>query len=176
MKSTIYLLFFVCMPVVYSVAQNDQFPNTWKGNWKGDLMIYSSRAEGNGPAQVISMELNIQPLEVNRWTWEITYNMENENTRAYELIKDSVSGQWVIDEKNGIKLPQTQVGGRIVSSFSVMGNLLICYYWLEKDVMNMEIHVTSTEAQNKTGLGTEESPEVGNHFIGTFQKAVLYRN
>lgn len=176
MKTTIYLLLLSLIQVLHSTAQHDQFPQAWEGNWRGDLMIYSSGVEGSGPAQVIPMELDIQPLGAKRWTWTITYDIEQETTRAYELVQDSVSGQWMIDEKNGIQLPQIRIGGRIVSSFSVMGSLLICYYWFENDAMNMEIHVTSTKEQSTTGLGTEESPEVGNHFIGTFQKAVLYRN
>lgn len=87
-------------------------------------MIYSSGVEGSGPAQVIPMELDIQPLGAKRWTWTITYDIEQETTRAYELVQDSVSGQWMIDEKNGIQLPQIRIGGRIVSSFSVMGELI----------------------------------------------------
>ncbi len=119
------------------------------------------------------MSLSIQPIDKSRWTWILHYEVEGQTPRNYELVRDS--SEWKIDEKNGIILPQTMLGNRMASSFSVMGNLLTCYYWLENDALNMEIHMVKQEASGKTGLNTEESPEVSSHFIGAFQKAVLYR-
>lgn len=151
-----------------AISQITDFPQAWEGNWAGEIAIESSKTSDKIP-----MSLSIHPIEENRWTWVLHYQVEGQEPRNYELINDS-SG-WKIDEKNGIVLPQLMIGNRLASSFSVMGNLLMCYYWLEKDALNMEIHMVKQESATKTGLDTEESPEVSIHFIGAFQKAVLHR-
>lgn len=151
-----------------AIAQITDFPQAWEGRWIGEIAIESSNA-----SYKIPMSLFIQPIEENRWTWVLHYQTEGQETRNYELIKDSTG--WNIDEKNGIVLQQQLIDNRLCSSFSVMGNLLICYYWLENNALNMEIHMVKQEASSKTGLNTEESPEVSIHLIGAFQKAVLHR-
>lgn len=169
-------LFLASLAFVFpGYSQENGFPESWEGNWKGDLMIYSSAVTDQKAAQIVPMQLDIQPINENRWSWVITYDLDNENVRNYELVRDTSTNQWAIDENNGILLKQALIGNRLASCFSVMGNLLICYYWVENDALNMEIHITKMEAESSTGLGTEESPEVSNHFIGTFQKAVLFR-
>lgn len=164
------LYFFVVLLFISSItkAQTTDFPKSWEGNWKGEISINSS----NGNYQ-IPMSLVIQPIDSARWSWTLHYEAPNQNPRKYELIQDK--SRWKIDEKNGIVLPQQFLGNRMASSFSVGGNLLICYYWLEGDALNMEIHLTAQEANATSGNKTEESPEVGSHFIGSFQKAKLYR-
>ena len=164
------LYLFVVLLFISSItkAQTTDFPKSWEGNWKGEVSIFSANGNHNVP-----MSLVIHPIDSARWSWTLHYEAPSQNPRKYELIQDK-SG-WKIDEKNGIVLPQQFLGNRMSSSFSVGGTLLICYYWLENDALNMEIHAAAQEANNKTGAGTEESPEVGSHFIGSFQKAKLYR-
>lgn len=151
-----------------STAQTTDFPKSWEGNWKGEITISSTN--GN---HLIPISIDIQPIDSVRWTWTLHYQAPNQSPRKYELVKDK-SG-WKIDEKNGIILPQQFIGNRMASSFSVGGNLLTCYYWLESDMLNMEIHSVVQEASSKTGSNTEESPEVGNHLITSVQKAKLKR-
>lgn len=158
-----------------AISQSVDFPKSWEGNWKGDLNIYSANAPDASPVQVIPMGLTIRSMEKNQWSWAISYEAPGQEPRNYELIKDSLNN-WSIDEKNGIVLSQRFVGNRMVSSFSVMGSLLICYYWLEGETMNMEIHMTSSEQTSTTGLNTEEFPIVGIHRFGGYQSAKLYRN
>lgn len=150
------------------MAQTTDFPKSWEGKWKGEVNIYS--ANGN---HTVPMSLAIQPIDSARWSWTLHYEAPNQSPRNYELIKDT-SG-WKIDEKNGIILPQQFLGNRMVSSFSVAGSLITCYYWLEKDVLNMEIHAVAQEANSKTNTNTDEVFEVGSHFIGSFQQAKLYK-
>lgn len=158
-----------------AISQNGNFPKSWEGNWKGNLNIYPANSPDGSPVQVIPMGLTIRPMEKNQWSWVISYEAPGQQPRNYELIKDSLNN-WSIDEKNGIVLSQRFAGNRMVSSFSVMGSLLICYYWLEGETMNMEIHMTSSEGTSTTGLNTEESPIVGIHRFGVFQKAVLLKH
>jgi len=86
------------------------------------------------------------------------------------------SNQWKIDEKNGIILPQTFMGNRMQSVFSLDKTLLIATYWLENGLLNFEIIITQTAAESNTGLGDETSPYVGNHPLIGYHKAVLKRN
>lgn len=152
----------------FSIAQTTDFPKSWEGNWKGEVTIFS--ANGN---YKVPMTLVIQPINSTSWSWTLHYEAPNQSPRKYELIQDK-SG-WKIDEKNGIVLPQQFLGNRMVSSFSVGGNLLLCYYWIEDDLLHLEIHSTTQEPKNKTGLNATEIPEVGNHFISSYQQAKLHR-
>lgn len=169
-----YLILFILLYRNIAISQDSDFPRSWEGDWSGNISIYTGSNPGTNPAQVLPVSLIITPISEERWSWVLSYEAPGQVPRNYELIKDS-EGNWKIDEKNGIILPQTIIGGRMASSFSVMGNLLICYYWIENDALNMEIHMVKQEGISKTGLDTEESPEVSSHLIGVFQKAVLYR-
>ncbi|NGF76961.1 hypothetical protein G5B10_13820 [Fluviicola sp. SGL-29] len=149
-------------------AQTTDFPTSWEGNWKGEVAIFSANGNHNVP-----MSLVIQPIDSVRWSWTLHYEAPHQSPRKYELIKGK-SG-WNIDEKNGIVLPQQFIGNRLASSFSVEGNLLICYYWLEGDVLYMELNAIALEPGSKTGTNAEEAIEVGNHLIGSLQQAKLHR-
>lgn len=164
----LFILFILLSFSPLLMAQTTDFPKSWEGKWKGEVNIYS--ANGN---HTVPMSLAIQPIDSARWSWTLHYEAPNQSPRSYELIKDT-SG-WKIDEKNGIILPQQFLGNRMVSSFSVAGSLITCYYWLEKDVLNMEIHAVAQEANSKTNTNTDEKFEVGSHFIGSFQQAKLYK-
>jgi len=175
MKKVFTLLFLSAFTIAVASCKSDdptvspleptttQFPKSWEGNWKGEVKIFSANGNQNVP-----MSLVIQPIDSNRWSWTLHYEAPNQTPRKYELIQDA-SG-WKIDEKNGVILPQQFLDNRMSSSFSVGGNLLISYYWLENDVLNMEIHAVALEPNM-----IAEELGVGNHFIGSLQKAKLYR-
>lgn len=156
----IFLLFF--SPVLN--AQIAGFPESWEGSWKGEVTIFSP----NGSTHRVPVSLIVAPLDSLRWSWTLFYEAPNQSPREYELVKDGTT--WKIDEKNGVVLPQQFLGNRMASSFSVAGTLLICYYWLENEVLNMEIH-TAGQQGNAANKGTEVSV----HSVGAFQKATLYR-
>ncbi|MBA5792450.1 MULTISPECIES: hypothetical protein [unclassified Flavobacterium] len=149
---------------VYHIEPKEtHFPKSWEGNWKGEVTIFSANGKQN-----VSMTLAIQPIDASRWSWTILYEAPNQSPRKYELIQDATG--WKIDEKNGIILPQQFLGDRMTSSFSVGGSLLISYYWLENDVLNMEIHAVRQEADSMS-----EELGVGIHSMGALQQAKLYR-
>lgn len=162
----IFLIAIIFSP--FSKAQTTDFPKSWEGDWRGEVSIFSAKATHQVP-----MSLVIQPIDSVSWSWTLHYEAPNQSPRKYELIQDKLG--WKIDEKNGVILPQQFIGNRLASSFSVEGSLLICYYWLENDVLNMEIHAVVQEAKNITGANTEASHEVVSNFIGALQKAKLHR-
>ena len=164
----LFICFFLLFFSSALKAQLPGFPKSWEGNWKGSAIISSARG-----SQSVPVSLTIEPLDGSRWSWILYYNAPNQNPRRYELIQDDTG--WKIDEKNGVVLPQQIIGERLTSGFSVEGSLLVCYYWLEGEVLNMEIHTVALH-QNKTATTeTGEPTAVSTHSVGTFQKAKLYR-
>lgn len=160
----LFLLFFSCV----LKAQIPDFPESWAGNWKGDVTISSSRGK-----QSVPVSLTIEPLATSRWSWVLYYEAPSQSQRRYELVQDETG--WKIDEKNGVVLPQQFIGDRLSSGFSVEGSILICYYWLEDEVLNMEIHTVARNQNNTEVSESKEPTTVSIHSVGTFQKAKLYR-
>lgn len=170
----IYLILFILLYRNIAISQEGNFPKSWEGIWKGEISIYSGASPGPDPVQIVPMSITIRSIDENRWSWVLSYEAPGQDSRNYELTKNN-KGQWVIDEKNGIVLPQMFLGNRMAGSFSVMGSLLVSYYWIDGDALHFEIHSVTQSPVSKTGIDTEESPAVSNHFISAFQKAVLYR-
>ena len=123
--------------------------------------------------QEIPMQLTILPLEKDKWSWIIDYKMQGQTPRQYELIQEN--NTWKIDEKNGIILPQTLLNNRLSSAFEVMGNLLLCTYWLESESLHMEIQIIQAQSTISTGFNNDISPLVNIHSLGVYQKAILYK-
>jgi len=147
------------------MAQIKDFPKSWEGNWKGEMKIFS-----NKDIHLVPVNLSILPIDKNRWSWKLHYLAANQMPREYELIE--TDSKWNIDEKNGIILPQQFIGNRMVSSFSINGTLIICYYWLDEEALNMEIHAVASDGNS---IQNEESPEIATHAFGSFQKAIFYK-
>lgn len=164
----LFFFFFILGTFSFVSAQSYSFPKSWEGNWEGENTIYSAEI-----THVVPFSIEIRPINNERWTWILYYKAEGQKPRKYELVKDATG--WMIDEKNGIVLPLSLMGNRFVSSFSVANNLIVCSYWLENNALNMEIYSMTQSSDKQTGLNTPESPEVGIHNLGQFQKAILYR-
>lgn len=167
MKQLLIYLFLLFFSSVLK-AQTPDFPKSWAGNWKGDVIISSGRGK-----QSVPVSLTIEPLGASRWSWVLYYEAPNQSPRRYELLQDETG--WKIDEKNGVVLPQQFIGDRLASGFSVEGSILICYYWLEGEVLNMEIHTVARTQNNTEASEANEPTTVSIHSVGTFQKAKLYR-
>ncbi len=151
------------------------FPNTWQGNWKGELKWFKT---GTAEPQIINMELRIHavatPDSSDTWTWQIIYGSETEDNRPYKLIpKDSTGIHWVIDEKNGIVLDQYWVGGKFSGAFTVQNSTIINNFWMEGNKLMVEFYSISAKPISTTGNGTDESPSVMSYKVGSYQKAVL---
>lgn len=157
-----------------AIGQSNSFPQSWVGNWKGQLEWYKT---GNVEPQKVNMELRIQPYDSgSNYTWQIIYGSASEDNRPYILTsKDSAGIHWVIDEKNGIVLDQFWVANKFCGAFTVMGNTIVNNYWMEKDKLMVEFYSIAAKPITTTGNGTEESPKVDSYKIGSYQKAVLQR-
>jgi hypothetical protein len=168
MRSTFILvaLFFST-----SVFAQQNFPNGWKGSWKGDLLWHK---KGQKLPEKVNMELRILPADSGKWNWQIIYGKETEDNRPYLLVKKDTAGvHWAIDEKNGIVLDQYWVGNKLSGAFTVSNNTIINNYWMEKGKLMVEFYSISSTPISTTGNGTDESPKVDNYEVKSYQKAIL---
>jgi hypothetical protein len=156
-------------------AQSKTFPQSWEGNWKGELLWYKT---GNDTPRKVNMELRIHKTEkADTWTWQMIYGSETEDNRPYLLRrKDSTGIHWVTDEKNGIVLDQYWVGNKFAGAFTVMGSTIVNNYWIEKGKLVAEFYSISSKPVATTGKGNDESPFVDSYGVRSYQKAVLTRN
>lgn len=154
------------------------FPESWVGNWAGELEIYNAR----GLAQKLFMGLNIQPTDsAGVFTYEIIYgDGDSKQVRPYSLhTVDAATGHYRVDEGNSILLDAYYRGNVLVEIFSVMESLLMTTTeQIEEDVLLWQIVVGNLEATTVTGGGEadgEEMPEVTSYWAPTLQRARLVR-
>lgn len=168
------ILLLTCFFSLTSDGQTSSFPQTWEGNWKGELLWYKT---GKPEPQKVNMELRIHPADsAGTWTWQIIYGSESEDNRPYKLIpKDTAGIHWVIDEHNGIILDQYWVANKFSGAFTVLNSTIVNSYWMEKNKLVVEFYNITAKPVATTGKGTEDSPHVDSYRVGAYQKAVLTR-
>lgn len=171
------LVLFIVVTIFYTntvLAQQDVFPKSWVGNWKGELQWYKT---GKAEPQKVVMELRIHPAaSSHQYTWQIIYGSVTDDNRPYLLIpKDSTGIHWAIDEQNGIILDQYWVANKFCGAFTVMNNTLLNSYWMEGDKLMIEFYSMGAKPIITTGKGTDESPAVDSYQMRSYQKAILLR-
>jgi hypothetical protein len=166
----ILLLAAACGGPANAAPAPPAFPESWAGTWKGDLRILSP----GRPEQTVPMEIVIgAAAEAGRWRWAIRYG--EQPVRDYRLaVLDAAAGKCEIDERNGIVLPATQLGGELLSLFAVSGSRIEARYRLEGDVLRFEILSSAAEAGGRTG-GRDGVPEVAWYAVRGLQRAELRR-
>lgn len=170
--STFLILTFFSVTVF---SQSLHFPQSWVGNWKGELNWY----QGVNPVpKKVNMELRIQPTDSShKFSWQIIYGSPTQDNRPYTLVAvDTAKGHWVIDENNGIVLDQYMIAGKFCGAFTVQNSTIVNNYWLEEGRLYIEFYNISAKPVTITGKGTEESPSVSSYQVRTYQKAILERS
>lgn len=158
----------------FLMAQSKNFPQSWTGNWKGELQWFKT---GNPVPQKVNMELRIQPADsIHTYTWNLIYGSPSEDNRPYFLIpKDSSGTHWVVDENNGIILDQYWVGNKFCGAFTVMNATIINKYWIEGEELLVEFLTMGAKPLVTTGKGTEEIPFADSYRVNGYQLARLKR-
>ncbi|MCU0353813.1 MAG: hypothetical protein MUD08_08775 [Cytophagales bacterium] len=172
----LFLLSFLWIVFSASAQKKTEFPASWQGNWNGELKIHKA----DKAVQSVSMSLEIKQLDSVRYAFAIVYGPDREKgLRPYELIvKNAATGEYVIDEKNSIRMEAYLFGEKLVCSFSVGGTRLLSSY--EKNGENIVFEVisgpdkaVSTTGGQKTANG--EIPAVQAFPVAVMQRAVLRR-
>jgi hypothetical protein len=93
------------------------------------------------------------------------------------IVKDATKGLYEIDEKNGIVLPTTLIGGNLYSAFDLEGVRLVSRDQLVGDAIETEIITMSTKQLVETGgkVGDPEAqvPPVTGVPVMSVQRATL---
>jgi len=159
-----------------SIAQDNsdnKFPNSYFGKYKGDLIISTD----NG-LQLIPMEFHLLATDsLGKFIYTIIYGTDKEQQiRPYTLYeKDKKTGNYLLDEHNGILLNAKVVKNRIYFLFEVMGSLLTTFITFEKEYLVFEIVATQTKDKTISGGLSEDIPEVISYPVSVVQRGVLMK-
>ncbi len=167
------ILFFLLAFSMAGTARSQQFPESFIGNWEGELRWYQP---GKAEPQKVKMQLVIQPVDSGCYTWQLIYGEASGDNRPYILKPADLSkGHWIVDELNGIRLDQYWIGQRFTNTFTVQNTTIINNYWIEGDSLIAEFYSFTSKPVTVSGGGTIEVPEVSSFGIKAFQKAILKR-
>lgn len=159
------------------IAAQSSFPDSWLGNYKGDLLIYGT----DSVRMKVKMHLDIAKAEKDSvYNWTLTYDPKGRNDkRAYQLVVvNKEKGHYKIDEKNSIILDAYLKNGNILTSFfEVNKNYIITTETMQKDgSILFEVISGNASKPNKTGKSIykgKEMPEVFSYLVNGRQKAIL---
>jgi hypothetical protein len=133
----------------------------WVGKWVGE----ASNEVAGGGNQKFTVQLFVSPSRIpNRWTWQITYAGEaGKSVRDYELVAiDESKGWYVLDEKNGIKLPATLFEDSLHFHFAVSGQTLWSRYRIVTNGETcIEYELVTAASQSAKTTGTDEIEVIG---------------
>jgi len=176
MKLTAALFAFLFLNLFINSYAQQSFPDTWEGNYKGDLMIYGV----DSVKMQIEMELKIKKTSNDSISdWTIIYHTKDKNdVRAYSLVLvDKQKGHYKIDEKNSIMLDVYLHNNLILTSFfEVMESTIIITYKKVDNNILFELIASKPEPVSKTGntkFNDEDIPEVLSFKVNGRQKAIL---
>ena len=159
---------------LYTGTNNQlNFPNDVLGTYKGNLTIYTS--EG---VEIVPMSFNLDSTAVKEeYDYIITYNINQvPQKRAYTLIaKNEATGDYIIDENNGIILDAKVIENRLITIFEVNSNLLTTNLYFYQDYLLFEITSSAITAKNKSETDGKPTIAVFSYPINTVQSAKLYK-
>ncbi len=161
-----------------AVEQEPSFPMSWFGSWEGPAQVIRP----GGPAMDFTMGMEIGPgPSPGVCAWTIIYDgAGNRQERRYELItRDAAAGRYAVDEKSGIVLPATFIGGSLYSQFEVEQRRITATYRLETDkpgAAELVIEMITTDAAHPEKSGGDAGvPAVIASPALVVQRAVLTR-
>lgn len=170
MKKVRELILLFIFILSFNAFSQQKFPESWLGNWKGDLEIYTP---DGSVKQSIPMEIHISKLSSEKkWQWKIVYNTTD--IRNYELVEvDAAKGRYYIDEKNNILIDVTVFGNKTFSCFEVQNFTIFDTHTLINDTIIFELNTSQSKDTRISGDGTEEIPTVRSFPQIGYQKAIL---
>ena len=161
---------------VNSTKDTLSFPESWVGEWTGELEIW----KGSTVVQKLPMNMSIVPIENSGdFHWKTTFGDQAETTKPYLLkTTDKDKGLYVIDEQNSIIIESYLFDQKLVSWYVVMENLILATFEKQGDQIVFEILAGSEKPVSVTGgekVGEDEIPEVKTMPFSVMQRAFLSR-
>ena len=172
------LLLIVAISFTLSITYSQEtklqnFPNSYFGNYTGDLIINTNKGIKNYP-----MEFYLQPTASSgMYKYVIVYGKgEQRQERNYTLKeKDLEKGIYTLDENNGILLDCKIIENKIYFLFEVSDSLLTTFITFNENDLVFEIVATNTKQKMVSGGQDEDTPEVFSYPINVVQRAVLIK-
>jgi hypothetical protein len=152
------------------------FPDDWLGGWQGDLDIFNA----TGKVMTVPMQCWHQKRPDGLYDWHLVYGSgDKQDVRAYELkTMDAAKGHYQVDEKNGILIDAFVFHDRLISTFSVMENVIQTHYIVEKEQLTFEVYMHSQKPMSTTGdtiIQGDTIPTVNSFHNQVYQRAILKR-
>lgn len=125
-----------------------------QGHWVGRCDILLPGQEE--PAQSVEMERITEPTEnPGEYTWTIIYRSPDfEQVRPYTILATETPGRYIVDEHNGILLPNYLIDGNIlVSQFQVQNVRLFTREVFRGNKYDVEFTVSSVSPELSSDLG-----------------------
>ncbi len=174
-RSAIISIIFLALLSFEGMAQSS-FPNSWEGNYKGELQIFGVDSIG----MKLTMLLDIAKKSDSIYQWKITYKVNGKaDIRDYELlVVNKAKGIYKIDEKNSILINSYYRMGIFTSFFEVMNTFIIATYTKNNEDIIFEIISGNNKDPLITGdtrFKEEDIPEVKAYMINGRQKAILIK-
>jgi len=171
----LFLFSLICLSNI-SIAQehNDKiFPDSYFGKYKGDLMISSDNGQ-----QKVPMEFHLLETDsVGKYDYIIVYGEdENKQTRSYILVeKNASTGNYILDENNGILLEAKVFNDKMFFLFEVSGSLITTYISFGDDQITFEVVAAQSENNLLSGGISEDIPDVISYSANVVQRAFLFK-
>jgi len=174
MKYILYGVFSLIVCPLFGQENTINFPEDFFGSYKGDLIIQNAKGK-----QTIGMEFHINSTDtIGKYQYQIVYIVDGKRQeRNYHLIaKDATTGDYIVDENNGILLAAKQFENRLYSVFEVQGNLLTTIEMFYEDHMFFEILFSSKKEMTTSGdIEETEIPKVVSYPVTVNQRAKLIK-
>lgn len=178
MKKHLLTFVFGCIIMLLSVNSFSQdtlkvFPKDYVGVYKGNLEIHSSHG-----VETVGMEFHLEALdEAGNYAYQIVYIQDgNRQERHYNLITiNSKTGEYLIDENNGILLNATFIDGSLYSMFEVQGTYLSTSETFYDNAMEFQITVSRASDVSKSETEGDQSIGVLSYPISSVHKARLLK-
>ncbi len=163
-----------------ALAQSPLFPNPYEGLWEGELKMYRPINIKEPERDIVRPKVTTQ-LEITKndsahcWNFTIRYiSQGNKEERKYLLKKDSLSGSYIIEEINGVKLYSYLLGTTLIERFSLPEKDIVSIYKFSADTVFTQIISSEVAPITWTG-GSKGVPKIFSYFVDGYQDAFLIR-
>ncbi len=166
MKSILSLITFCFMSIL---GFSQEISDDYLGEYKGELQIFSK-----GNTNTVEMEFKLKPTDTpSVYDYILIYHSQNgTDIREYVLKQKDSTGNYLLDENNGIVLSTKYINNSLHSFFKVQNSLLKSSIRFGKNYAEFEIVMANT-SQVDTTATADKSFEVFAYPIATYQFARL---
>lgn len=117
----------------------------WQGQWHGKCQMQNNNAHTSAFTATLSLKLNNQ----NQMSWHLQY--QDQSVRAYTLVSNGSTLEYVLDENNGILIKKTlfPLTNSFKALFAIKDLLIAVSYQLQNAPTNnlqLTIDTFSTQA------------------------------